>query len=126
MPHPLRMRDHTKLQAYQAADQLAIAVYKAVKNFPSDERFGLSLQLRRAAVSAAANIVEGCARITAPEYARFLSIAYASAREAQYEIDLATRLGYINGAASLNLNRQAADTTRLLSRLASSVKSFGR
>jgi four helix bundle protein len=119
------MRDPTKLQAYQAADALAIAVYKATKRFPVDERFGLSNQLRRAAVSAAANIVEGCARETSQEYGRFLTIAYASAREAQYEIDLATRLGYMkNAGTEEDLNQKAADVARLLNRLLGSVKSF--
>jgi four helix bundle protein len=120
------MRDHTKLQAFQAADALVIAVYKSVRSFPADERFGLSLQLRRSAVSAAANIVEGCARGTSADYARFLTVAYASAREAQYEIDLATRLGYVKGDATEELKRKAADATRLLSRLTSSVRSFER
>jgi four helix bundle protein len=120
------MRDHTKLQAYQAADTLTIAVYKATKSFPVDERFGLSQQLRRATVSVVANIVEGCGRETAPEYARFLSIAYASSREAQYEIDLASRLGYIKNEVGNDLNGKAADVARLLNRLLGSVKTFAR
>lgn len=120
------MRDHTKLEAYQVADDLTVAVYDAVKKFPADERFGLSLQLRRAAVSAAANIVEGSARATPADYARFLSIAYASACEVQYEIDLACRLGYLTAGAAESLKKKAASATRLLNRLSGAVKSFKR
>jgi four helix bundle protein len=118
------MRDHNKLVAFQAADALAIVVHKAVRNFPSHERFGLALQLRRAAVSAAANIVEGCARETASEYARFLSIAYGSSCEAQYEIGLAKRLGYLHEEGSGDLLTSAVNATRLLGRLLRKVQQF--
>jgi four helix bundle protein len=118
------MRDPKKLEAFQAADELAVAVYGLVKCFPSHERFGLSLQLRRAAVSVAANIVEGCARETARDYARFLSIAYGSACEVQYEIGLAVRLGYLSGESANEVCEASAQTSRLLNRLFNRVREF--
>jgi len=75
------MRDHRKLKAFELADGLVMAVYQATRSFPKDELFGLTSQLRRAAVSVAANIVEGCARDGEKEYLNFLNLAFGSLRE---------------------------------------------
>jgi len=61
-------RDYTKIKAWQIADKLALLVYKATKKFPKSEIWGLTSQMRRAAVSAPANIVEGSARKNRNEY----------------------------------------------------------
>jgi four helix bundle protein len=70
-------RNHEKLRVFQVADSLALHVYLHSASFPATERFGLQSQLRRAAVSVATNIVEGCARRSRADYARFLDIASA-------------------------------------------------
>jgi four helix bundle protein len=94
------MRDHTRLRVFELADRLTLTVYKESAAFPASERYGLQSQVRRAAVSIAANIVEGCARTTEAEYMRFIEIAYGSARELQYEIGLCGRLGFWSDAVA--------------------------
>ena len=70
-------RDHTKLRAYQLADALVIDLYRETQKFPPEERYGLQAQIRRGAVSIAANPVEGSARRGANEYRNFCNIACA-------------------------------------------------
>lgn len=90
------MRDHNKLRAFKLADELAIDIYEVTTNFPKEEIYGLTSQMRRAAVSVASNIVEGCARESQSEYLRFLEIAFGSLRELHYQFSLSIRLGYLN------------------------------
>jgi four helix bundle protein len=88
-------RDHRKLRVFLAADSAVEAVYKTTRTFPAEERFCLQAQLRRAALSVPANIVEGCARRSPAEYVQFLNVATGSAAEAGYLIDLSHRLGFV-------------------------------
>jgi four helix bundle protein len=88
-------RDHRKLNAFKLADELAISVYLMTSDFPASERYGLQSQIRRAAVSTATNIVEGCARDSQGDYLRFLDIAFGSCRELLYLLSVATRLSYL-------------------------------
>ena len=94
------MRDHTKLRAFELADEVAIIIYQVTKEFRKEEIYGLTSQPRRAAVSVPSNIVEGCARESEGEYLRFLEIAFASLRELHYQFSLAKRLGYIKDGIS--------------------------
>jgi len=116
------MRDHTKLRAFELADQLALMVYTATRAFPADERFGMTSQMRRAAVSVASNIVEGSARTSQTEYARFVEMAYASARELEYQVSLATRLGYLAAAEASALMDLAVETSKVLNGLVRALR----
>src|SRR6186713_643699 len=108
------MRDHKKLRAFELADELALSVYRATRDFPDDERFGLRLQLRRGAVSVASNIVEGCARSTERDYLNFLGIAFGACCELDYQISLSRRLGYLSDDTHSRLAKQASETSRVL------------
>ncbi len=89
-------RDPWRLKVFVLADELVVDVYRATAKFPAEERFGLQSQLRRAAVSAAANLVEGSARRTLRDYLHFAGISLSSGSEARYLIDLSRRLGYLD------------------------------
>ena len=82
------MRDHTKLRAFELADEVALLTYRHTADFPKAERFGLTSQMRRAAVSIPSNIVGGCARDSSADYIRFLDIAFGSLRELDYQTPL--------------------------------------
>jgi four helix bundle protein len=110
-------RDHTKLRAFQLADALVIDIYKETKVFPPEERYGLQSQIRRAAVSAAGNLVEGSARRGEQEYLNFCNISCASAFETRYLLDLAFRLGMLSPAAHEVLNPRMTHLCKSLVRL---------
>ena len=99
------MRDHRKLRAFELADSLVLSIYRESRGFPREEQFGLTSQLRRAAVSVASNIVEGCARNSQADYLRFLDMAFGSIREVEYQLTLAARLDYLNPDAAVALTK---------------------
>lgn len=117
------MRDHTKLKVFELADSLAVSVYQRTQTFPDSERYGLQSQVRRAAVSVAANIVEGCARTTQAEYSRFVEIAFSSSRELQYEISLCGRLGFLSSEDADRLGHDCTNVAKALNGLLRSLRS---
>jgi len=116
------MRDHTKLRAFELTDALALAVYRATQRFPREERFGLTSQMRRAAVSVPSNIVEGCARHGERDYLHFLDMAYGSCRELEYQISLALRLQYLNEEIHPALASNCQETSKVLNGLIRSLR----
>ncbi len=116
------MRDHTKLRAFQLADQLALVIYKMTRTFPKEEIFGLTSQLRRAAVSITSNIVEGRARHSTSDYVRFLDMAYGSAREVEYQVSLACRLGYLSKTEIQDLDPLCCETSKVLNGLVRALR----
>ena len=114
------MRDHKKLRAFELADEIAILTYKFTVNFPREEQFGLTSQMRRAAVSVPSNIVEGCGRQTEAEFLRFLDIAYGSLRELEYQASLAIRLGF--ATATTDLQAKLNETSKVLAALIRSIR----
>jgi len=101
------MRDFRKIEAWQLADDFAVAVYEATKAFPKEEVYGITSQIRRAVTSVAANIVEGASRESAKGYAHFLQIARGSLAETQYFLHLARRLAYLDQELAAELEQAA-------------------
>jgi len=89
------MRPHEKLDVWKKSVDFVVAIYKATESFPKDERFGLTSQLRRAAVLIPANIAEDAARRSDKEFAHFLSNSQGSASEVETELLIARRLSYL-------------------------------
>ena len=89
------MAPHKRFVAWQECHRLVLAVYKTTESFPKHELYGLTSQLRRAAFSAAANIVEGAARKGRNEFRHFLDIALGSLAEVEYGLEVAVSLEYI-------------------------------
>ena len=88
-------RHYRDLVAWQRSHELTLAIYKQTQGFPTEERYGLTSQLRRAAYSVPANISEGSGRETNKDYRRFLIIALSSLKETEYFLLLAHDLGYL-------------------------------
>lgn len=98
----------------EKADKLAYRVYKLSKSFPKEELFGLTSQLRRAALSIPLNIIEGFARQRAKEYIRFLEIAYASLKETKYILFFACREKYLSKVDYENVIKLAEEIGKIL------------
>ncbi len=108
------MRDFRQLHVWGKAHQLALKVYNVTKQFPHEERFGLIVQMRKAASSVPTNIAEGCGRESDRELSRFLSIAAGSASEFEYQLLLAYDLQYLSEDKYSELNQQVIEIKKML------------
>jgi four helix bundle protein len=110
-----------KLEVWQQAVQYASQIYALTKAFPSDERFGITSQLRRSAVSISANIAEGSSRSTGKDFARFVEIAYGSLMENVSETTIAAQQSLLSPSQFADLRTRADKLARMLSGLRSSI-----
>ncbi|HVF54850.1 MAG TPA: four helix bundle protein [Pyrinomonadaceae bacterium] len=116
------MRPHENLEAWSKAVEFVVDVYKATESFPKEERFGLTSQIRRAAVSVPANIAEGAARRSEKEFVHFLSNAQGSASEVETEIIIAYRLGFLGESSFTELQVALERIGRLITGLSQHLK----
>src|SRR5699024_6523459 len=119
------MRNFRKLSVWEKSHQLTLDIYKSTTNFPKEERYGLTSQMRRSPASIPTNIAEGCGRDSQPQFVRFLSIASGSASELENQIILAKDLKFLNSKNYKQLTSNVTEVKRLLTSLHSKVKADG-
>ena len=115
------MKDFKELRVWQKAHSLALEVYQATRSFPRDEIYGLTSQIRCAALSVGANIAEGCGRRSDGEFARFLQIARGSASELEYHLLFARDLKLITNDAHQDFEKKLGEVQRMLTSLVTSI-----
>ncbi|MCL5428808.1 MAG: four helix bundle protein [Chloroflexi bacterium] len=116
------MKDFRKLQVWQKSHHLALAIYRATKDFPKSELYSLTSQMRRSATSIPSNIAEGSGRGSDADLRRMLQIAFGSASKLEYQLLLAQELEFINKASYQKLDDQITEIKRMLSSLMKKLK----
>ena len=114
-------QDFHDLTVWQRAIDLTVCIYKLTRGFPKEEMYGLTSQMRRAAVSVPSNIVEGCTRKSQSEYLHFLEIAFGSLRELHYQFGLSKRLGYSDEHNVPECDSKLLETEKVLGALIRSI-----
>ena len=110
---------HTKLDVFKVSKEFVLTCYKEIKNLPSEEKFGMISQIRRAALSVHLNIAEGCSRKSLAERRRFYEIARGSLIEVDTALDIAVNLGYTSKEKLNELGALIVRTFQLISKMIS-------
>ena len=116
------MQQFANLAVWQRSHLFALATYKLTQKFPTEERYGLTSQLRGAATSLPTNIAEGSKRKSRVEFARFLNIAEGSMTETEYLLVLSRDLGYVQGETAKKALSECTEIQKMLSVLRSKVE----
>ena len=116
-------KGYYKLIVWQKAHQLVLRIYKITEKFPSDEKFGLTSQIRRSALSVAANIVEGHSRKSRKAFLSFLNISNASLVETEYFLEVAKDLGYLLEKEYIEADNLRSEVGAILNSFMSTLRS---
>ena len=116
------MKDFRQLKVWEKSHQLALAVYMVTREFPKEELYGLTSQIRRSGMSIPTNIAEGCGRFTDADFARFLQIAMGSASETEYQLILAQDLGFLPKDSYEKLHNEVEEVKRMLASLLKTLR----
>ncbi len=108
------MHNIKKLKIWNDSIDLCVDVYKALANMPDDEKYGLSSQIKRSAVSIPSNIAEGAGRDTNPQFSHFLNIAYGSSYELQTQLIISERLNYISSEVNESLLQKLNEVQKMV------------
>ena len=115
------MHRYKELNVWKLSREFCSSIYSITTKFPQDEKFGLTSQLRRAAISIPSNIAEGASRSSKKDFARFLEISIGSSYEIETQLLIATDLKYISKKYSVELLRTIISIIKMLSKLRSSL-----
>ena len=107
-------RDFKNIKAWQLANQFTLEIYRLTKMFPKEELYGITSQIRRAAVSVPSNIAEGATRNYNKEYLQFLYVAKGSLAESEYLLYLADQLGYLDAGSYEKVERIRVECAKTL------------
>jgi four helix bundle protein len=113
---------HRDLVVWQKSVDLVVDIYQVTASFPSDERFGLTAQVRRASVSVPANIAEGRGRTMPGEYANRLSVARGSLKEVETLVEVSRRLGFLQESTAVRILGVCDSISRMLTGLKRSIR----
>jgi four helix bundle protein len=116
------MRNYEDLQVWRKAHSLTLEIYRHTRCFPSEERFGLTSQIRRSCSSIGANLAEGCGRRSDAEMARFVQIAMGSGAELSYHLRLAHDLQFLSKPTFERLRSDLSEVMRMLSSLSQKLR----
>jgi len=111
------MRDYKKYKVWELGHEITLEIYELTQDFPKQEMYGITSQMRRASSSIPANIVEGCGRESDAEFRKFLIIAQGSANELEYFTVLSKDLGYLEESIFMKLNDKVDKVRRSLNSL---------
>jgi len=117
------MQNFRRLKVWEKAHHLVVKLYEVTDSLPKSEHFGLTSQIRRAAVSIPTNIAEGCGRGSDPDFRRHLFIAMGSASEVEYLVLLATELRFIDTNSSATLINAVTEIKQMLTALIKRISS---
>ena len=120
------MRNYRDLDVWNKAHKLTLELYRTSRTFPKEEFYGLTSQLRRAAMSIGANLAEGCGRQTTPELARFVRISMGSASELDYHLLLAHDFEFLQPDVYRKLCHELTRIRKMLASLLATLEAGGR
>jgi four helix bundle protein len=120
------MRDFRSIGAWHKAHELVLSIYRTTADFPKEEMYGLTSQMRRAAMSIPANIAEGCGKNSDTELARYMQISMGSASELEYHLLLAKDLNFMDAATYDQLNNATIEVKKMLASFITRIRNDNR
>jgi len=118
----LMAHNYKELQFWKRSKKLCVSIYQSTSNFPQEEKFGITNQIRRSAVSIPSNIAGGSSRSSIKDFRRFIEISMGSAYELETQLSIANEIGYLSDNSSKALLSELLSVIQMMSKFKSSLK----